>query len=112
MEIKAYLTPQSIVAIEYINILNMGIQSPECLPDGMGPTVKPPMQQPAVTLSPNTPTKVPHTDCGGHKNNNDNIWWIVAVVCASVLAVVVVMMGIYCIFDGARSRYRHDCAAK
>lgn len=96
MELKAYSTPQSIVAIEYINILNMAIQSPECSPDSMQPTAKPP----SVPPSSHTPTQAPNTGCGVH--NNDNIWLIVAVVCASVLAIVVIIMGLYCIFDGAR----------
>lgn len=83
------MTPQSLVAIEYIHILNTAIHTPECTRDTMVPTHPPPTKKPV-----------------------DNFWWIALIVCLSILLISIILIGVYCIVKSFKNQRGHECAAK
>lgn len=88
VDIIAYMTPQSILAIEYIHILNSGIKTPECA--GPPATTYPPAQRPP----------------GNNDNNkNDNNWVVIVIsVCVGILFLVLFFVALFCILDTHRKR--------
>lgn len=95
------MNAQSDVAIEYIYILNQGINSPECsnkVVPGV-PTTPRPGTSPAVTARPTT--KPPATGAGG--GANQNLWyWIIIIILLSSLLIMIILVGIYCLIDSRR----------
>lgn len=95
------MSPQSVLAIEYIHILNSAIKTPEC---GSKPSV------PATTKAP--AAKPPANNGANILLNDIQIWWwIVFAACIGVLLVVIILFGIYCIINSRRG-HSHDCASK
>lgn len=99
IEIFAYITNQNILGIEYINILNSAIKTPECMNQGIPPTNHPPggILPPAGQPIGNNPVQI--------------WWWIILSVCLGILFIIIIFVGIYCLIDNRRSR-SHDCANK
>lgn len=93
VEILAFITDQNELAIEYLNILNSAIKTPEC------------MNQ----LPPTIPTNIPP---GGTNSHPDQMWWwIVISICLGILLIIILFVGIYCLIDNRRNR-SHDCTNK
>lgn len=94
------LTPQCILAIEYVHILNRGIRSPDCTPTPPPPppTTKPPQ----TTRKPGGPggqttTKRPTVTV---KPNPQQVWlWAITATCLCILLILCTMIGIYCMIE-------------
>lgn len=95
IEIIAFISTQSVLAIEYIHILNSAIKTPEC---GFVP---PPVVPPPTTTHP--PITITNKPSGS--NNATNIWWwVIFATCAGFILIVAIMIGIYCIVKTCNSR--------
>lgn len=84
----AYMSSQSILAIEYVHILNSNNDAPEC---GKKPPTPPP--KPDVSRSLET------------------WWWVILALCLSIILVLIILIGIYCILEHRHTR-SHDCTNK
>lgn len=93
VEIYALMNAQSLLAIEYLNILNSAIHTPECTAQSGSPT----------TARPILPTRPPSPP--NNPGQNDQIWWWVIIsICLAILLIIIICVGIYCIIDNRRSR--------
>lgn len=87
-------TAQSILAIQYLNVLNPMINRPECKNTPIQP----------VTPRPGTwpPTQIPQTPVF----RNEVWWWVISSMCLAIVLVMIILIGIYCIID-VRNRRSH-----
>lgn len=78
IEISAYIKNQSVLGIEYINMVDTAIKTPEC-----------------------TPANPDHTD------QSLPVWAWVLIGCSLViLVIVVILIGYYCIYDKRRNNIK------
>lgn len=91
------MTPQSILAIQYLNILNPAVNRPECK---SAPPLPAPTPPGTIPVQPQAPA-----------NPNDIWWWVISSICLATLLIVIILVGIYCIIDIRRS-HSHEFSNK
>ena len=100
LEITVYMTPQSVLAIQYLNILNPAVNRPECRSTPIPPNPNP---NPGQGVPPGQPVRP--------ANPNEIWWWVICCICLSTLLVIVILVGVYCIVD-IRHRRSHEFTNK
>ncbi|XP_031635848.1 myb-like protein AA [Contarinia nasturtii] len=84
------LTPQCVLAIQYLHILNTAIKTPDCSPTPPPPT-KPPPPRPPTTMKPQVTQK---------PADPQQVWlWAITATCLGIVLILLILIGIYCIME-------------
>ncbi|XP_055326744.1 uncharacterized protein LOC129580396 [Sitodiplosis mosellana] len=103
VEIKAYTDLQTVLAIQFLHILNSAIDWSECKSTTQPLTTRPP---PITSpLPPVTSTGPPA------KNPEQTWWWVIFGACALVVVLIIIIVCVICMLNMRRTR-SHDCTAK
>lgn len=107
------MNPRSVVGIEYIHILNQGINTPDCSNVTITqppPTIKPPTSPATVPTRPSpTSTMKPPSPAG---DPDQKYWWIIIIVISSTLLAMIFFIGIYCLIESRRRKRTLECTSK
>ncbi|XP_055327090.1 uncharacterized protein LOC129580565 [Sitodiplosis mosellana] len=101
LELAVSMTPQSIFAIQFLNVVNPVINKPECKSTPIPPLPSP---SPSITPRPPAPTQAPGPGSGSIVNPNEIWWWVIGGICLAILVVIITLALVYCIVDSCCSR--------
>lgn len=122
---QAFMNPQSLVAVEYIHILNKAFNTPDCMnmpmapgqgaqgPQGTIQPTRPPSSQwpqwpqgvpgqPGFTPPPHYPT-LPHNLLIA-ENDNLSAWLVAIIVISSISVAAIILVGFYYCIVGSRQK--------